>query len=492
VNLTGPTVLEPAISGVTGRRVAGVQREDAACGRTGIARVGLSHAQEIVAMTETMWRIGSYVVFFVVPFLFWWVLTRVLQRGRARTWSAVVTGNDGRLSLSRLQAFAWTLIILGSFCAAMTVRPWPVLADKTEIAARETALKEAKTKLDAAAVAVESATAEMLTASANLIAPRRLRDEAQAAKMLADTNAKAAAEDAKVAAEKARTAPPANEVAATDALKTAEAKATTAEVAATAATNVLAIRQKALSDVALKAQEHEDKVKTLIAMREAVGKQHDTARTRFRRTHWVRIPLELLALAGISLATGVFAAAISASGSTNAPPAVTSVERMAAPDTLPPGWPAGLKNVVEITGTSFGTSGDVRLNQNYVRWLSWGEAKIVIEPADKYETLTVDTPNGKVSHKLAAGPKLGEPVVIHESADLFREDNNPRIFSMTKFQMFAWTVVAIVFYVCVLFSNLNADIDTLPVVDATLVLLTGLSVGGYLGGKAASNMSPPK
>jgi hypothetical protein len=57
-----------------------------------------------------------------------------------------------------------------------------------------------------------------------------------------------------------------------------------------------------------------------------------------------------------------------------------------------------------------------------------------------------------------------------------------------KFQMFGWTIIAIVIYVYLFLADLRPSLESLPVVPASIVILTGLSQSGYLTGKAVSSM----
>jgi hypothetical protein len=395
-----------------------------------------------------------YVVFFAVPLVFWWLISRLTQQGHGRVLSAVITGNDGRLSLSRLQAFLWTMLILGSFCAAMVARPWPANVDKAEVTVRENALQQAKVNLDAAVAALAAAEAEM------------------ASRLATRTEGRAGFREAEEAWKHAATA---DKKPATALLTEKGTALRKAEIEYTAA-----VRQ----------------VERLRLGRSSAEDAHDDAKKRYRRTQWVKIPTELLALAGISLATGVFSAAISAGNDTSgAPPTVWSIGPVPVAN-LPPGSQPTLRTtIVEILGKDFGSSsGEVRFDGRYLRPLHWSETVLYLDedPNLRFRNVTVDTAGGKASYENRPAPYGLTSVVILETRDLFREDSNPRMFSITKFQMFAWTLVAIAFYTAVLLSHLDASIDALPTVDATLVMLTGLSAGGYLGGKAAANMSPQK
>lgn len=64
-------------------------------------------------------------------------------------------------------------------------------------------------------------------------------------------------------------------------------------------------------------------------------------------------------------------------------------------------------------------------------------------------------------------------------------------FSITRFQMFSWTIVALLIFLStffVLMANLPSDLTKLdlPDVSSTLVALTGISQGAYLTGKGLS------
>src|SRR5262249_28082739 len=64
----------------------------------------------------------GYVVFFIVPLILWGIAAMATKRrGPGARAFAIVAGSDNRLSLARLQALAWTLVIFGSFVAAMSI-----------------------------------------------------------------------------------------------------------------------------------------------------------------------------------------------------------------------------------------------------------------------------------------------------------------------------------------------------------------------------------
>ena len=67
-------------------------------------------------------RFLGFLVFFLVPILLWLFVAAIVKRkGFKERAFALIAGSDNRLSLSRLQAFGWTLVIFGSFAAAMTI-----------------------------------------------------------------------------------------------------------------------------------------------------------------------------------------------------------------------------------------------------------------------------------------------------------------------------------------------------------------------------------
>jgi hypothetical protein len=108
--------------------------------------------------------------------------------------------------------------------------------------------------------------------------------------------------------------------------------------------------------------------------------------------------------------------------------------------------------------------------------------------------LVVETPNGKLNYRLIGQPtnfSLGLPVINYEFIDLFRDDKNPQTLDTMKFQMFGWTLIAILIYVYLFLSTISKTMMELPTVPQSIVLLTGLSQGGYLASKAVSNINKP-
>jgi hypothetical protein len=342
----------------------------------------------------------------IVPLVLWALFSLLTREWKRKRLFGLIAGADNRLSLSRLQAFAWTMVIFGTYSAAMWVHPIRVGAEQKK----------------AAQAKVERAVAE----------------------------------------------------------------------------------EKALDDK-WKAAPNDSKIKDQL---DKARQNAKAAKTELASYAWVHIPAALLTLAGISLATGVFASALGSGG--DGPPIVTDavVKATAAedPTTRNPrsAAPHG-KYWLLITGSRLGGDGEVRLAGRAARRLFWesdGSAVAVDFDSRRYRTLTIDTKNGKVSYAVAyangsslpTAMQLGNERESYELADLVRDDNNPRNLSITKFQMFGWTAIAVTIYIVTFLAALRehgAALEELPVVDATVVMLTGVSQLGYLGGKMASNNNAP-
>jgi hypothetical protein len=365
-----------------------------------------------------------YFVFILVPILLWLLVVAVTRKWKGKRVFAIISGSDNRLSLSRLQAFAWTMVLFGAYAAAM-VGHLPITPTT---AGDQAAAQKAH---DIAAAAVKTAE-ETVTQGRT--------DVANAA--VGDASAKSLAEDV---------------------LHEAERK--------------LNLRK-----------DEERRAHQLLV-----------------HISWVIIPSTLLALAGISLATGVFASAISAGGDNGPPPSPQYVSGQLAAAVNPlqtdpkSKIPAGSYWLL-IEGTHFGSGGQVRLDGRPARQLFWGDGAIGLDldqtPLPK--RLTIDAPAGKTTYLLsyvnpgAPGTvSLGIEVSHFELADLIRDDTNPRVLALNKFQMLGWTIVAITLFIVIVWSQLGSGVlDRLPEVDSTLVALTGLSQLGYLGGKIVNNSKP--
>jgi hypothetical protein len=217
-------------------------------------------------------------------------------------------------------------------------------------------------------------------------------------------------------------------------------------------------------------------------------------------SNWIHISGDLLGLAGISLGTGVFSSLIAAvndeqktamiTGIGPAPPGFAPPAAPGAPAAaaLPPG-----QSYVIITGQDLGKSGSVRFNNTTLAPVVWQDDRIVVVLHDGSQRtpLVVDTSNGKVCHDLtgqAPNLILGPSRLFYEASDLFRDDKDPATVSLMKFQMFGWTMVAIVVYVIMFLAKMNGSMTELPGVDSSIVALTGISQAGYLTGKGVSNV----
>lgn len=386
----------------------------------------------------------AYATAIAVPVLLWWLAAGVLRRGDQRPFFAVISGADARLSLSRLQAFLWTFVIVGTYVSAMTLHPPILIITPAEAEAIDAASKKADEALAAAQTARDVKAAELVA--------RELDVKAQdALKRRATTIAADPLLDADATAKKTATDQLAKRM--SDSRNAAWAYEDAKAALAEATSSVRALEAKAAAQKAA-----------------------------WRRTKWVAIPLELLALAGISLASGVFASVISATGKNELPPpSVTTVSR------------AG--NTWTITGSGFGDKeGEVRMGGRAARPLTWIDTAITVtSPVTDPTFLVVDAAAGKVAHVITytgTTAARGGRFKKYEWGDLFRDDDQPTQFSLMKLQMFAWTLVSLAIYVGIFAAGVwQSDrrmIDSLPVVDTTLVLLTGLSQAGYLGGKASS------
>ncbi len=358
----------------------------------------------------------GWVVFFAAPLVLWILVAWLSKKGEDAKLLSIVAGHDGRLSLSRLQAGLWTMLIFASYSAAMAVHPAIKIVSAEQ--------KDAAQKAYEATVTVQK-TAEQALDQANLLLAQKT---AQAAGLTGDP--------AKVA---------------NDAIRLQQNAVNSAK-----------------DDLSKKKSNSEAKLRD------------------WRQTKWIVIPAELLALAGISLASGVFASVISATNDAGTPPAVNAAAVAKAAGDL----------LLTVTGTGFDTTGSLRLNNTPVKTTKWSDVSITasIQNVATYKRLTVDTSNGKVTYQLKYGMAgdvstltLGESELDYEWSDLFRDDTSPATMSLTKVQMFGWTVIGLVFYAVIFLRNFSGSIDSLPIVDSSIVLLTGLSQSGYLGGKAAAN-----
>jgi hypothetical protein len=215
---------------------------------------------------------------------------------------------------------------------------------------------------------------------------------------------------------------------------------------------------------------------------------------------WIGIPNALLILAGISIGSGVFSSLIATVSGEERSATISGFisyqDAAAAKDggiNLQPTFvlPTGLILWI-VTGQDLGDkAGSIRIGRNSMHIVSWANNQIIFTAQERFKgkTLIVDTANGKVCYGLDDSMRLQQPVVCYELVDLFRDDKDPGTLSLMKFQMFGWTLVALVIYWIMFVIHLDGAIENLPNVDQSIVILTGISQGGYLAGKGVSSVS---
>ncbi len=402
-----------------------------------VAIIYIRHLDKVPMFENVSWETRGYLYFFFVPVWLWAAGTFFIRRDEksAKVW-AFIAGSDNRLSLSRLQAFAWTLVIFGSFAAAIGIHTKisPVTAEQAKVYRNDA---------DFAAKQVERSKANLEKAEAALKSLEEQENPAQAD------------------------------------LDKAQAKLNDAQTAWSAA-----------------------------------DAKHATVQNLANSLNWVVIPVTLLALAGIAIGSGIFSSLISAVNSEEKSACVTDIKPFDFDKTeekdekgnviYPPVNKTGSKRILQIIGRDMGKSGRVRFGKGRIYsvyapilfWRADGTEIIVDVPqnSEKLDTLVVDTPNGKLCYELTdnstdslASFTLRNSISYYEFSDLFRDDKNPSSMDLMKFQMFGWTIVAIVVYCYLFLNDLRTDITSLPVVPQSIVILTGLSQAGYLAGKGISN-----
>jgi hypothetical protein len=344
-------------------------------------------------------QLYGWLVFFGVPLVLWTIgAGAAFKKGRNSPFFAYIAGSDQRLSLSRAQAFAWTLIIFGAFAAAMTFHNYE------------------------AAESYTTAAAELATATRQ-------------------------AEQAKITFDQTAADSPDRDT-----------------------------RRKAL-DAAIDNQKvQQQKVNSIPHV-----------------PFWIDIPAALLMLAGIAIGSGVFSSLIASTTSEEKTACVTGIQSNAIVN------PAGgaPTNTLVINGLNLGARGRVRFGRlaaTIREWKADGTQIHVNVPPQldslKHRPLVVDTSNGKLAYELLGVPDnlvLGQPTSFYEFIDLFRDDKSPDNLDLMKFQMFGWTVIAIVVYSFLFLKRLDPALTALPEVPNSMVILTGLSQTGYLAGKGVSS-----
>ncbi|MBI1761946.1 MAG: hypothetical protein HYR56_10970 [Acidobacteria bacterium] len=399
--------------------------------------------------------------FFLVPLLLWAVAAfATKQKGLGVRAFAFIAGSDNRLSLAKLQALAWTLVIFGSFAAAM-------ISHNPIASGGEAEQKQAVADADKATQKAEELKKEAekaLTAAKNARSEMADADEANKdAQKIIETAKDEEKTKAKTAADKAE-----------EALKLKKKESEKKNQAETGAITAAKQAEQAAREANLKAKSY----------------------------NWVEIPAALLMLAGIAIGSGVFSSLISALNGEDKTARVTEVKSIMATEVkskCSDAKPTSNENVLLLTGIDFGASGTAKLGragngEEVVPSLCWNSTNIVLDvnaaKLDGLECLLLETSNGKLWYPLDKDLRLGEQRSSYEFADLFRNDKNPSNLDLMKFQMFGWTVIAILIYSYLFLTDLRADMDSLPVVPQSIVILTGLSQAGYLTGKGVSNVSP--
>ena len=153
---------------------------------------------------------------------------------------------------------------------------------------------------------------------------------------------------------------------------------------------------------------------------------------------WIKIPPELLTLAGIAIGSGVFSSLIAAANGEEKTATIDSIEN-------DPAAPAGTTRYL-IKGRNFGNNpGNAILTfqGQPASVISWSDTLITVMATQAISPVVLDTPNGKVCLKVTpnAPPFTLQPTGCYQFTDLFRDDKNPNVLSLMKFQMFGWTLV---------------------------------------------------
>lgn len=511
-------------------------------------------------------------LFFLVPIVLWMIgIAFIRRKSLSAKVFAFISGSDNRLSLSKLQAFAWTLVIFGSFVAAMAIHTKIVPTDQSTAEDYKKKSDSDKTEAELRKAVFDKALQDRTAAETVFDSANRTLLELKAAAQSYGTKTTPAAIEAKEAAD------------------AAEGKAKEKEFILTELTKVSADAQ---------------------AKFEAADKSAKESARISSGFDWVEIPGALLALAGIAIGSGIFSSLISALNSEDKTASLVSIEPIDQEifnaknaDGIKTNFPntpdTQSKNLMKISGKDLGTSGKVRFGQGRVYsvfapivfWREDGKEIVVDVPLDRtYNTLVVDTTNGKLCYEIkdlsasemeqrkapvlaafqtaktnaqnsetvklakeknlaavranletliasgAAANKiseaqdvvndsetefneqfrllsdasgklteqqikmdelrfgnvknltLGASTYYYEFSDLFRDDKNPNNMDLMKFQMFGWTVVAIGIYSWLFLNDLRNNIESLPLVPESIVILTGLSQAGYLAGKGVSNV----
>jgi hypothetical protein len=233
----------------------------------------------------------------------------------------------------------------------------------------------------------------------------------------------------------------------------------------------------------------------------------------------------VLGLAGMLLFVAVAALArLSANGVTRTRQAGASRTDAGTTSQAPPVLGAPVSQPRPVLGLLFGTDG--RLSTSKCQWFLWtlviigGYCAVVaarglrgdltadvglpaaLLTAMGFSTLTVATAKGITSTYTASFGLVKSPTIDAGGTDpqpptmgLLTDDGGD--LDLSKVQLITWTIVAVGIWIALVLSTLGyiafADAATfdpakaaLPDIGATLLVLTGLSQGGYLGKKLAT------
>ena len=296
----------------------------------------------------------GYLLFFAIPAFLWLAgMIAVKRRPFAARLFAFVAGSDNRLSLSRLQAFVWTLVIFGSFAAAMSVH-LPI--NVSTPAAIEQQMADTRASLQQADGALRAAEAKVATLS---VIPEPSTVGAATVPSPAPPNS--------TPQSVLEGRPPIDTPNTTKALAVANKE-----------------REKAKKD------------------KEAIQDAVYAAGSK-----WVEIPPELLALAAIAIVSGVFSSLISTLGSEAKTACVTGLKRVTVEElktTTPSSNAPPDSSPLIIEGADFGGSGRVRVGSTTAPILFWASEgnKIAIDSSRlrAFQSLVVETAHGKLAYRV--------------------------------------------------------------------------------------------
>lgn len=328
-------------------------------------------------------RLGL-ILFFLIPLAIWVIVFLIagVKNNYKFKFFGLIVGSDNRLSLSKLQALAWTLVIFGSYFAAMAVHK--PINPNVQLEA-----DSAKKQADLAVNKVKSLATDLELAKTNLATATQEKTVADKAYTEAKDKSNKLETDATATSE-------AKESAKTDAAKKAEELSKKTTNHTTASKNLEEV-QKSISDAEKSAQTAKEYAET-------------TAKQAFSES-WVDIPLVLLALAGIAIGTGVFSSLISAVNGEKQTAEITGIKAISSTDfnNRTNSIVSNSNNLLRLVGNNFGTKkGSVRFGQNYrlsqsvpiLDWNSNGSEIIVDVTSDVRNVLIIDTTNGKLTYQL--------------------------------------------------------------------------------------------